>query len=158
MISPKERIFPDKLVVETLDFFPRDMESLVLCPEELCLGPAAQLPVSPAAAAAAAAAAAGGGSLTPAAAAAALLGVSPPPCGSADLSIWTADEAVEKGTRFLPWKGTVRSDKLPVFEKLPEFDVSYGIKFPLKFPYLHLLSYLYILPGPPPLRPLRRGF
>ncbi len=85
------------------------MESLVLCPEELCLGPATRLPAAAAAAA-------------PAAAAAALLGVSPPPCG-ADLSIWTA-ESVEKGTRFLPWKGTVRSDKLPLFEKLPEFDVS----------------------------------
>lgn len=70
------------------------MESLVLCPEELCLGPVR---------------------LT-----APLLGVSPPP---ANLSIWTGD-AVDKGARFLPWKGTVRSDKLPIFDKLPEFDVS----------------------------------
>ena len=70
------------------------MESLVVCPEELCLGPVR---------------------LTP------LLGLSPPP---ADLSIWT-NENIEKGARFLPWKGTVRSDKLPVFEKLPEFDVSF---------------------------------
>ncbi len=71
----------------------------MLCPEELCLGPATRLVVPPPV------------SL-----------LSPPPCG-ADLSIWTA-ESVDKGTRFLPWKGTVRSDKLPNFEKLPEFDVS----------------------------------
>ena len=78
------------------------MESLVLCPEELCLGPAA------------AAATGGAPGLT------APLGVSPAP--AADLSI-CANEALEKGTKFLPWKGTVRSDKLPVFERLPEFDV-----------------------------------
>lgn len=75
------------------------MEALVLCPEELCLGPVL-------------------GSAS--AASEALLGVSPAP---ADLSLFTT-ETVEKGTRFLPWKGTVRSDKLPVFDKLPEFDVS----------------------------------
>ena len=72
-----------------------DMESLVLCPEELCLGPVSV--DSPSA-----------------------IGISPPP---ADLTIWSS-EAVDKGTRFLPWKGTVRSDSLPVFDKLPEFDVS----------------------------------
>ncbi len=64
------------------------MEALVLCPEELCLGPAAA------------------------------------PGAGENLSIWT-NESVEKGTRFLPWKGTVRSDKLPLFDKLPEFDVSH---------------------------------
>ena len=70
------------------------MESLVLCPEELCLGPAAaRVPV----------------------------GVDT----SAEFSIWT-NEAAEKGARFLPWKGTVRSDKLAVYNKLPEFDVSGG--------------------------------
>ena len=42
---------------------------------------------------------------------------------SAEFSMWT-NEAVEKGTRFLPWKGTVRSDKLAVYNKLPDFDVS----------------------------------
>ena len=72
------------------------MESLVLCPEELCLGP------------------------VPGGSSANTIGISPPP---ADLSIWSS-ESVEKGTRFLPWKGTVRSDSLPVFDKLPEFDVS----------------------------------
>ena len=75
------------------------MESLVLCPEELCLGPAAGLNAP--------------GLTAP-------LGVSPAP--AADLSI-CANEALDKGTKFLPWKGTVRSDKLPVFERLPEFDV-----------------------------------
>ena len=68
------------------------MESLVLCPEELCLGPAA---------------------------ARVQVGVDT----SAEFSMWT-NEAVEKGTRFLPWKGTVRSDKLAVYNKLPDFDVS----------------------------------
>ena len=68
------------------------MESLVLCPEELCLGPAA---------------------------ARVQVGVDT----SAEFSMWT-NEAVEKGTRFLPWKGTVRSDKLAVYNKLPNFDVS----------------------------------
>ena len=68
------------------------MESLVLCPEELCVGPAA---------------------------ARVALGVE----ASAELSVWTV-EAAEKGARFLPWKGTVRSDKLAVYNKLPEFDVS----------------------------------
>eukprot|EP00095_Tigriopus_kingsejongensis_P006908 maker-scaffold126_size328755-snap-gene-2.11 protein:Tk06908 transcript:maker-scaffold126_size328755-snap-gene-2.11-mRNA-1 annotation:"zinc finger protein" len=48
-----------------------------------------------------------------------LVGVSPPP---ADLTIWSI-ESLEKGNKFLPWKGTVRSDKLPVFDKLPEFDI-----------------------------------
>ena len=38
-------------------------------------------------------------------------------------SIWTSGD-LEKGTRFVPWKGTVRSDTLPVHDKLPEFDVS----------------------------------
>ena len=43
---------------------------------------------------------------------------------TSDFSIWTSGD-VEKGTRFVPWKGTVRSDKLPVHDKLPEFDVSF---------------------------------
>ena len=72
------------------------METLVLCPEELCLGPARLTPSS-------------------------LMGLSPT-CAS-EFSIWTSGD-LEKGTRFLPWKGTVRSDKLPVHDKLPEFDVS----------------------------------
>ena len=85
-----------KDVKERRACYPEDpkMESLVLCPEELCLGPC---------------------HLT-----SNLIGVSPP---AADLTLWSA-EALEKGSRFLPWKGTVRSDKLPVFDKLPEFDVS----------------------------------
>jgi hypothetical protein len=84
------------------------MESLVLCPEELCLGPVrlsgenSSSDGQP-----------GGGLANP--------GLSP-----ADLTIWTTDH-VEKGTRFLPWKGTVRSDKLRVYDKLPEFDVSFSI-------------------------------
>lgn len=49
----------------------------------------------------------------------AAVGISPPP---ADLTIWSI-EKLQKGNKFLPWKGTVRSDKLPVFDKLPEFDV-----------------------------------
>ena len=73
------------------------MESLVLCPEELCLGPAASR---------------------------VQVGVDT----SAEFSIWT-NEAVEKGARFLPWKGTVRSDKLAVYNKLPNFDVSPRAKF-----------------------------
>ena len=64
----------------------------MLCPEELCVGPAA---------------------------ARVAVGVE----ASAELSVWTV-EAAEKGARFLPWKGTVRSDKLAVYNKLPEFDVS----------------------------------
>ncbi|CAB4065462.1 Zinc finger protein 700,Zinc finger protein with KRAB and SCAN domains 3,Zinc finger protein 846,Zinc finger protein 792,Zinc finger protein 84,Zinc finger and BTB domain-containing protein 49,Zinc finger protein 613,Zinc finger protein 684,Zinc finger protein 235,Zinc finger protein interacting with ribonucleoprotein K,Zinc finger protein 732,Zinc finger protein 697,Zinc finger protein 677,Zinc finger protein 670,Zinc finger protein 880,Zinc finger protein 264,Zinc finger protein 790,Zinc finger protein 6 len=39
-----------------------------------------------------------------------------------DYGIWNSVE-LDKGTKFLPWKGTVRSDKLPVFDKLPEFDI-----------------------------------
>ena len=80
------------------------MESLVLCPEELCLGPAVSR---------------------------VQVGVDT----SAEFSIWT-NEAVEKGTRFLPWKGTVRSDKLAVYNKLPEFDVSVVAKYSGR----HLLS------------------
>ena len=72
------------------------METLVLCPEELCLGPARLTPSS-------------------------LMGLSP--TFASEFSIWTSGD-LEKGTRFLPWKGTVRSDKLPVHDKLPEFDVS----------------------------------
>ena len=72
------------------------METLVLCPEELCLGPARLTPPG-------------------------LMGLSP--SFSSEFSIWTSGD-LEKGTRFLPWKGTVRSDKLPVHDKLPEFDVS----------------------------------
>ena len=75
------------------------METLVLCPEELCLGPAK--PVAP-----------------PAGPFAGLT-----PITTCNYSIWTSGD-LEKGTRFLPWKGTVRSDKLPVHDKLPEFDVS----------------------------------
>ena len=71
------------------------METLVLCPEELCLGPIR---------------------LT----ASGIVGLSPV---ASDFSIWTNTD-VEKGTRFLPWKGTVRGDKLPVYDKLNEFDVS----------------------------------
>ncbi len=80
------------------------MESLVLCPEELCLGPASTNGALPNAAAM-------------------MAGLAGAATDAADLSIWT-NEALEKGTRFLPWKGTVRSDKLAVFNKLPEFDVS----------------------------------
>ena len=69
------------------------METLVLCPEELCLGPV-RLPS---------------------------VGFAP---GTPDFTIWTTGD-VEKGTRFVPWKGTVRSDKLPVHDKLPEFDVRF---------------------------------
>ena len=72
------------------------METLVLCPEELCLGPVR---------------------LT----ASGIVGLTPT---TSDFSIWTSGD-VEKGTRFVPWKGTVRSDKLPVHDKLPEFDVSF---------------------------------
>ena len=72
------------------------METLVLCPEELCLGP---------------------GRLTPSG----IMGLSP--SFASEFSIWSSGD-LEKGTRFLPWKGTVRSDKLPVHDKLPEFDVS----------------------------------
>lgn len=71
------------------------METLVLCPEELCLGP---------------------GRLTPSS----LIGLGP--AFASEFSIWTSGD-LEKGTRFLPWKGTVRSDKLPVHDKLPEFDI-----------------------------------
>ena len=97
------------------------MESLVLCPEELCLGPP---PVQSAAETSA-----------PNPPPRGLLGLTNPVQpglnginstnndGGEQLTIWTS-EAVEKGTRFLPWKGTVRSDKLKVFDKLPEFDVS----------------------------------
>ena len=74
------------------------METLVLCPEELCLGPVR---------------------LT----ASGIVGLTP---ATSDFSIWTSGD-VEKGTRFVPWKGTVRSDKLPVHDKLPEFDVSLKI-------------------------------
>jgi hypothetical protein len=74
------------------------METLVLCPEELCLGPTR---------------------LT----ASGLVGLSPV---ASDFSIWTNCD-VEKGARFLPWKGTVRGDKLPVYDKLNEFDVSVSI-------------------------------
>ena len=73
------------------------METLVLCPEELCLGPVR---------------------LT----ASGIVGLTMP--ATSDFSIWTSGD-VEKGTRFVPWKGTVRSDKLPVHDKLPEFDVSF---------------------------------
>ena len=72
------------------------METLVLCPEELCLGPMR---------------------LT----ASGIVGLTP---SASDFSIWTSGD-LEKGTRFVPWKGTVRSDTLPVHDKLPEFDVSY---------------------------------
>ena len=68
----------------------------MLCPEELCLGPVR---------------------LT----ASGIVGLTMP--ATSDFSIWTSGD-VEKGTRFVPWKGTVRSDKLPVHDKLPEFDVS----------------------------------
>ena len=86
------------------------MESLVLCPEELCLGPAASR---------------------------VQVGVDT----SAEFSIWT-NEAVEKGARFLPWKGTVRSDKLAVYNKLPNFDVSpnhskdYSDSFQIKYGFI----------------------
>ena len=83
------------------------METLVLCPEELCLGP---------------------GRLTPSG----LMGLSP--AFASEFSIWTSGD-LEKGTRFLPWKGTVRSDKLPVHDKLPEFDVSMSFKLEIQ---LHL--------------------
>ena len=83
------------------------METLVLCPEELCLGP---------------------GRLTPSG----IIGLSP--AFVSDFSIWTSGD-LEKGTRFLPWKGTVRSDKLPVHDKLPEFDVSMSFKLEIQ---LHL--------------------
>ena len=77
------------------------METLVLCPEELCLGPSrVQMP-------------------PPVPGFPMLTGQA----GGSDYSIWTTGD-LEKGTRFLPWKGTVRSDKLPVHDKLPEFDVS----------------------------------
>ena len=69
----------------------------MLCPEELCLGPVR---------------------LT----ASGIVGLTPT---TSDFSIWTSGD-VEKGTRFVPWKGTVRSDKLPVHDKLPEFDVSFS--------------------------------
>jgi len=59
------------------------METLVLCPEELCLGPIR---------------------LT----ASGIVGLSPV---ASDFSIWTNTD-VEKGTRFLPWKGTVRGKVL----------------------------------------------
>lgn len=79
----------------------------MLCPEELCLGPATDRALLPNAMMAI--------GLTN-------NNISGGNDGS-ELSIWT-NEAAEKGTRFLPWKGTVRSDKLAVFNKLPEFDVS----------------------------------
>jgi len=69
----------------------------VLCPEELCLAPVKVM---------------------------AAFGVSPPADGN--LSVCAAED-VDKGARFLPWKGTVRSDKLAVFDKLPHFDVSQAI-------------------------------
>ena len=78
------------------------METLVLCPEELCLGPVR---------------------LT----ASGIVGLTP---STSDFSIWTSGD-VEKGTRFVPWKGTVRSDKLPVHDKLPEFDVSLNLNSPV---------------------------
>lgn len=71
------------------------METLVLCPEELCLAPVR---------------------LT----ASGIVGFT---STTSDFSIWTSGD-LEKGTRFVPWKGTVRSDKLPVHDKLPDFDVS----------------------------------
>ena len=86
------QLVSDHEPVETLDI----METLVLCPEELCLGPV-RLTASN------------------------IVGLAPPT--ASDFSIWTSGD-LEKGTRFVPWKGTVRSDKLPVHEKLPEFDVS----------------------------------
>jgi len=39
-----------------------------------------------------------------------------------DLSIWSSSD-LEKGAQFLPWKGSVRSEILPPFPKLPEFDL-----------------------------------
>ena len=86
------------------------MESLVLCPEELCLGPARITTSS-------------------------LVGLSPM---ASEFSIWTAGD-LEKGTRFVPWKGTVRSDKLPVHDKLPDFDVSFERFYTNGLEYCNLL-------------------
>ena len=82
----------------------------MLCPEELCLGPMR---------------------LT----ASGIVGLTP---SASDFSIWTSGD-LEKGTRFVPWKGTVRSDTLPVHDKLPEFDVSY------LYLYIYIKKYLFYL-------------
>ena len=39
-----------------------------------------------------------------------------------ELSVWTASE-VEKGSTFLPWRGSVKSEVLPPFLRLPEYDL-----------------------------------
>lgn len=77
------------------------METIVLCPEELCLGP----------------------TRFPHQANQALPGF---PHVTSEYTIWTSGD-LGKGTRFLPWKGTARIDMLPVLDKLPEFDVSHEI-------------------------------
>jgi hypothetical protein len=75
------------------------MDTYVLCPEELCLGPT-RLEAT---------------------------GIVSLPSLPSEYSIWTNCD-VEKGTRFIPWKGTLRGDKLAVYDKLSEFDVRF-------FPY-----------------------
>ena len=42
--------------------------------------------------------------------------------GGRELSLYTAVE-VEKGSQFLPWRGSVRSEVLPPFLRLPEWDL-----------------------------------
>ena len=39
-----------------------------------------------------------------------------------ELSVWTSTE-VDKGTQFLPWKGSVKAEILPPFLRLPEYDL-----------------------------------
>lgn len=70
------------------------METVVLCPADLCLRAAAPGPHPSA----------------------------PGPHPGRDLSVWTAAE-VEKGTTFLPWKGSVKAEVLPPFLRLPEYDL-----------------------------------
>ena len=42
--------------------------------------------------------------------------------GTKDLSLWTTS-SVDKGAQFQPWKGTVKAEFLPIFPKLPQFDL-----------------------------------
>jgi len=51
-----------------------------------------------------------------------LLAIRPSSLPGQHLSVWTST-AVEKGETFLPWKGSVMSQVLPAFPKLPHFDL-----------------------------------
>ena len=42
--------------------------------------------------------------------------------GTEDLSLWTTS-GVDKGAQFQPWRGIVKAEFLPIFPKLPQFDL-----------------------------------